>query len=240
MPVLEITQIVNHDINIISAAMLFPNDEISRKKHLLINQINHDLKNLDMQNFQISRDDLELLLESPSYESWGKLVAENIKKAIIAGDLCGIIYAMHVFKIPEPSMNKAIHVMKEFANKNGIEYGDGDRLPKSEQTIRNCWNEYRCVAHLWAAFRLNQDYKINDDRRVFTEQGYIPFLEAAAGILGFGMGFVPNRAKRKMPLFDGDGVWKFPDTIKPKIFVGGEFPLLLQNLLENYNAPAGI
>ena len=62
MPVLEITQIANHDINIISAAMLFPNDEISRKKHLLINQINHDLKNLDMQNFQISRDDLELLL----------------------------------------------------------------------------------------------------------------------------------------------------------------------------------
>lgn len=238
MAVIKITNNADVDIPNLLAIMLFPNDAKDRKRYHLINQTNQDLKNQNMQDALISRDDLELLLESPSYESWSKLVAENTKKAIIAGDLCGIIYAMHVFNMPKPSMNKAIAAMKEFANTSGVEYGDGDRLPKSEQTMRNCWNEYRGVAHLWGAFRLNQDYQIGVDHRVFTEENYIPFLEVAAGILRFGTEFVPHHVKDRVPLFSGDEMWTFTDAIIRRKLVSGNFPELLQNLLNNYQAPA--
>lgn len=237
MPVIEITNIANVDILNFLAIMLFPNDAKDREMHHLINQLNHDLKNLEMQDVLMSRDDLELLLQSPSYESWSKLVADNTKKAIIAGDLCGIVYAMHVFNIPEPSMNKAIFVMREFAKISDVKYGDGERLPISEQTIRNCWSEYRGVAHLWGAFRLNQDYKINDDGLCFTNHGYISFLEVAAGILGFGNGFVPHRAKAQLPLFSGDEMWIFTNAIKPRNLVSDNFPVLMQQMLEKYKAP---
>ena len=237
MPMLEIINNPEIDITNILLVMLFPSNQLDRDRHHLLKQTAQYLKNESLAEFWFSRSELELIVSSPSIESWEEKVKNNTKKAIIAGDLAGLLYAMYIFEIPEPSMNKAIHVMKEFALTHEVKYGDGARLPISEQTIRNCWKEYYSVAHLWAAFRLNQDYKINPDGLVYSDDGYINFLKVAAGILKFGKSFVPFRAKDNKAIFYGNDVWELPTKIEPLKLETKQYPDLMITLLKKYKAP---
>lgn len=238
MPHLEITNIANDDIANIREVMLFPSDANNRKKYHLINQIKHDLNNnSDVKDFLMTRADIELLLDCPSSNSWDKLIADHAKKACIAGDLAAIIYAMNIFNFPEPSMNKAIHVSKKFASPEYGEFADGTRLPISEQTIRNCWNEYKSVAHLWGALRLCSDYENRKISEIITENEYIHFLQVAAGILKLGRELVLRRQKAKTPLFSANEMWKLPANIEPLKLVAEDYPEFLKTLLTDYKAP---
>lgn len=232
MPIIDITGHSDYDKCNILSIMYFPNQELKRKQFHLLNQMNGLLNNSDTE-YVVSKSNLDLLLESPSYNDFKKITSDAVKKGVIAGDLIACIYLMQLFEIPEPSFNKAIFIMKEFALKHDVQYGDSTRLPRSEQTIRNCWNESAPVAHLWGAFRINQSYPYSDMNDIFKSEF---FLEVAAGVLRFGKEFVPFRAKDKLPLL-GDDVWALPKTITPRKLVNGQFPDLMVNFLRNYKAP---
>jgi hypothetical protein len=82
------------------------------------------------------------------------LAAEATKQGTVAGDLLGLMYEMHLQGMDEPSFGKAIENYKQFALP--LRYGDGEALKRSEATLRQYFNAFESVAHLWAAFRLNQ------------------------------------------------------------------------------------
>lgn len=238
MPLLEITKIGNDDIANIWAVMLFPSNANDRKKYHLIDQIKHDLNNKsDVNDFPMKRADIELLLDCLSSNSWDKLITDNAKKACIAGDLAAMIYAMIIFNFVEPSINKAIHVSKKFASPEYGKFADGTSLPISKQTIRNCWNEYKSVVHLWGAFRLCADYENKKINEIVTENEYIHFLQVAAGILRLGREFVLHRQKTNTTLFSVNEMWELPPNIEPLKLVAEDFPALLKKLLTDYEAP---
>lgn len=235
MPKIEITGHSDYDKCNVLPIMYFPKDELKRKQFHLLNQTNEMLKS-PLKQFVLGRDDLELLLEAPSYDDFKKVTADAVKKGVIAGDVITCIYLMQLFEIAEPSFNKAIHIMKEFALDHEIKYGDETSLPRSEQTIRNCWNEFAPVAHFWGAFRINQAYPFSDKFEIFENENFDMFLEIAAGILRFGKEFVPFRTKDNTALLDGD-IWELPNTITPRKLVNGELPDLMVKFLEKYKAP---
>lgn len=222
------------DLCMLWAVMLFPNNKLRREQYHLINGTHQLLKDTKISEFNLPRHSLELLLESPSYEDFRELAKKNTKKGIIAGDLLSIIYLMVKFNFEEPSINKAIHVMKEFSLENDVKFGDGARLPRSEQTIRDYWCDFKSVSHLWAAFRLNQSYQISNEFEI-NEHNYIKFLEVANGLLSFGMSFVPNRQKQGGGLLDVD-MWMLPKSLAFRKLEGGEFPDSMEKFLRKYKA----
>ncbi len=215
--------------------MFFPNQEIKRKQFHLLNQMNGLLSGLDIE-YVVGRSDLELLVESPSYNDFKKITSDAVKKGVIAGDLITCIYLMQLFEIPEPSFNKAIFIMKEFALTHNVQYGDGTGLPRSEQTIRDYWKEFAPAAHLWGAYRINQSYQFSDTNNVLENGDFNTFLQVAAGFLKFGKEFAPFRAKARLPLL-GNNVWALPETIIPRELVNGKFPDQMSKFLESYKAP---
>lgn len=238
MPIIDITGHSDYDKCNILSIMYFPNQELKRKQFHLLNQMKGFLNN-SVTEYVVSKSNLDLLLESPSYNDFKKITSDAVKKGVIAGDLIACIYLMQLFEIPEPSFNKAIFIMKEFALKHDVQYGDSTRLPRSEQTIRNYWDDFAPVAHLWGAFRINQSYQLSDANNVFEDENFKTFLQVAAGFLQFGKEFIPFRAKDKLPLL-GNDVWALPKTITPRKLVNGQFPDLMVEFLKKYKAPITI
>lgn len=158
------------------------------------------------------------------------MIVANSKRAFIAGDILMTLYLMDRFKLPEPSMNKALFVAMEFAKK--ATYGDGTRLNTSERMVRQCWTEYESVAHLWAAFRINQAYPYTDDPFIDPK-----FLEVAVGLYRFGTGFVPARAKKKIPVLDAQKCWALPDNVPASNLKSDRIPDRLLKYLKKYKAP---
>lgn len=234
MACIDLTGQPDVDICMMWAVMCFPNNKFFREQYHLINGTHQLLKDTNLSEFTLPRYSLELLLESPSYNDFSKLVKDNSKKGMVAGDLFSVIYLMDKFNIPEPSFNKAIHIMKEFSLRHDVKFGDGNRLPRSEQTIRDYWNEFKNAAHFWATFRLNQTYQIGAESRL-SKNNYMAFLEVANGLLKFGQDFSPFRQKGGNSLLDGD-MWLLPNSLSTRNLENARFPELLVDMLKNYKA----
>lgn len=224
------------DIRWVTAIMTFPRDENLRTQWFTVHNArarSQDAEDRDL--LQLNAKTLRVLLNAPSYEDLRKLAAERTKQAIVAGDILSVLFLMDRFSLPEPSMNKAIHVARQYAI--NAKYGDGTRLNISEFKIREYWEEFRPVAHLWAAFRLNRSYPFCPEENVFTENGFAPFLEVAAALYGFGCSFIPERARLELPLLDAEESWSLPDGIKPRSLQIDGVPDGLQEFLQSYSAP---
>jgi hypothetical protein len=174
---------------------------------------------------------LRLLLEAPSYATLKKTVAANSKRAIVAGDILGALYLMHKFDIPEPSFNKAVYVAMQYAKTT--KYGDGTPLAISEPTIRACWEEYKTVAHFWAAFRLGQAYPFAND----VLQRFDIYLQVAQGLFAFGTAFIPKRARPQQTILSREDCWTLPAAIEAKHLVSERVPDALLKYLKKYKAP---
>lgn len=182
------------DISRVIAVMLFPSDEPTQRQYFATQLARyHVLEAQDTDPIRLDAYTLRLLLEAPSYETQKEIATERTKRAVVAGDLLASMYVMDRFKLPEPSMNKAIFVASQYAKK--ARYGDGKQMNVSERMIRDCWAEYMPVAHLWAAFRINEAYPVAAGKDIWTLEGFTPFLQVAAGLFDFGIHFVPVRAK---------------------------------------------
>ena len=123
---------------------------------------------------------------------------------------------MKVRDLEEPSFGKAVDHYKGFAP--GLKYGDGEALKYSEQTLRNYFSEFASVAHLWAAFRLNQGpYKyVNDPRDVFHKpEAMRTFLGVAKSLGEFATTFIPKRTKPPLTVIPDSILIALPDEIAP-------------------------
>ncbi len=226
------------DIVWVQSVMIFPADQAARDRHFAVWRAYGELQDAnetDLLPLDAAR--LRLLVDAPSLSELKAQTGEATRRAIVAGNILCTLFLMHTFKLKEPSMNKAIFVAQEYAQREGVMYGDGSKLHKSEAMIRKYWNEFRPVAHLWAAMNINQIYSFADgDRNVFAREVFPKFLEVAATILEFGMTFVPVRARDPVPILDPAHCWTLPESIRPIRLTPARPPNILIKTLKKYSA----
>lgn len=155
---------------------------------------------------------MRCLLRGPSHYEITECVVEATKRGTVAGDLLGLIYRMHFEEAQEPSLRKAIADYKKFGV--GKKYGDGSPLKYSEKTLRDHFEEFKSVAHLWAAYRLNAtEYAFASDRRDFFRDTdtLTTCLGVAKGVSEFASSFIPKRTKN--PVIGHSMMVQIPDEI---------------------------
>ncbi|HKF94720.1 MAG TPA: hypothetical protein VKB53_11605 [Gammaproteobacteria bacterium] len=95
------------------------------------------------------------------------------------------LYLMHrISLVSEPSLKKAIHATQYVLQNQ--QYGDGKRISLSTTNVRDYWYQFKSVAHLWGAYRLNSSGYPFTPMPELMYIGFIPFLEVAAGLYRFG------------------------------------------------------
>lgn len=229
----------SQDICWVRALMLFPNKDIERERCFCVEMARFNLLECkDTDRLEIDARSLRLLIEAPAYDALKDITAVNTKRATVAGDILAMLYLMDRFGVPEPSLNKAIFAAMEFAKT--AKYGDGTRMNVSERMVLECWNEYKPVAHLWGAFRINKAYPFAPDINIFSQEHFAPFLQVAVGLYNFGTQFIPFRAKHKTPVLEAEKCWKLPDSIPPSNLISDRMPDRLLKYLKKYKAPQSI
>ena len=219
----------------IKSIMFYPNDLNLRQQFFTMQRM--DLETFDAKDddiFKLDAKSLKLIINAPSYEKFKLNSIQITKEAVVAGDVLASIYLMDKFKLPEPSLNKAFFISQEFAKKN--KYGDGTPMAISERYVKERWARYKSVAHFWAAWRLNQNYPITSQQKIFSE-GFLLFLELAKELENFGLNYVPLRAKPQIPLLEFESTWRLPNEIIKKTLNSNRKPLLLIKMLKEYIAP---
>ena len=202
----------------VMAWMLFPNRPDIREIHFVREVVEQEVLNGESDDTPVNLPAwmLRTLLESPGKEETGRLAAEATKRGTVAGDLLALIYEMQARRAVEPSFGKAIEHYKGFAL--GLKYGDGEALKYSEQTLRSYFDEFASVAHLWAAFRLNQGpyAYTKDPQSVFhSPEDLHTFLGIAKAVGQFAESFVPKRTKPPRPVIDGETLVHIPSEVLP-------------------------
>jgi hypothetical protein len=161
MPAIELDGSAQ-DLVWLQAVKLFPRDKAHRDQLFTLERVRFEVLelggDLDLK-FPVSGNVLQTLLESPSYTEMMNQAQEAAKRACIAADILCAIYVMDRFSLPEPSLNKAMALVQAYAPT--ATYGDRSKLPASLTQIRKCWEEFKPVAHLWAATRINKSLPLH-------------------------------------------------------------------------------
>ena len=205
------------DIGRVMAWMLFPNDQNMRLVHVAREIVEQSLLSGKAQDSLVTVPAwaLKALLCGEGKKATEVAAVEATKQGTVAGDLLALIYEMYVREMAEPSFGKAIEQYKGFAL--GLKYGDGDALKYSEQTLRNYFDEFEAVSHLWAAFRLNTGpyAYTTDPRDIFRKSEALTLFLGVAKALGeFATGFIPKRTKPPRTVLDVKKMLQIPDHIQ--------------------------
>jgi hypothetical protein len=234
MPAIELRGTPDDRLRV-QAVMLFPNDSALRDQLLAIYRVRDEVRDLaGDQVISVSENVLKRLIEAPSYADMRIRATIAAKRAVIAADVLCVIYLMDKFTLPEPSMNKAVAVVQAYAPT--ATYGDGSRMDTSETQIRQYWQEFKPVAHLWAAMRINKAYPFTKDHKSMYTSDFESYLQVAQGFYRFGVSFIPKRAKSRVPIVDTGKSWTLPASILPKSLHSEWLPDRLIEILRNYKA----
>lgn len=192
------------DVARITSWMYYPRDEVLREVHMERFAVLNTLAKVsdEAELLQIRSDTMKRLLLGPSRSEIAQLQVEAVKQGTVAGDLLHLIYQMHQRGEDEPSLGKALREYQAFSL--GPKYGDKSPLKRAEQTLRDCFEAFAPVAHLWAAFRLNGPYPyVDPPGELFgTAAGRDRFLGVAKALGEFATTFIPKRTRPAKPVID--------------------------------------
>ena len=240
MSLIELTG-TEDDVGLVRSVMLYPRDDRARRLYHAIHFHTVLLKGApDETRWPVSAGLLRQLLSDPNPAA-AETIRARTRRATVAGELLSVIYLMSRFKavapaFEHPSLNKAIYVVQTWADK--YSYRDGTEIPSSRKGIRDCWEEFRPVAHLWAAQAINSKYPFVEPGEEFTSKANLDvFLGVAAGLFRFGRGFNPTRSTGETRLLDAERSWTIPASIAPlELPKGAEPPDLLLRVVRTYKA----
>jgi len=202
--------------NWILSIMEFPSDPAGRQTAYAIRSVETALALApDERHLSVSRDALGLILGAANSAGMRGRIANSVMRGSVAGDLLVTLYTLNSFPdyFDKPSMNQAIHVASAFGR---AVRKDPVFTPTSASEIRECFHEFRTVAHLWAAFRLNMSLPIRSNGDwLATPEAFNDFLGVAAALQDFGCRFCPParvKANRR-PLLGHNDLWRIPAHI---------------------------
>jgi len=109
------------------------------------------------------------ILNSPTFDEVIKNASIKASHGQIAGQILIFLASMHIFELPEPSLNKAIFLASRYfaTAKNST----GKSAYASKPKLMEIWDEFKPVVHLWAAYIITADnfenIDFNDDEQLF-------------------------------------------------------------------------
>lgn len=225
----------------IYAVMLFPENRTLRDQFFTHKQVEAKLLGCgDKDILEIDARTLATLIDTPSKSELAKLVAEATKRAVSAGDILASIYLMDLMsktdsRFKRPSLRKALHISMKFAL--DAKFGDGEALYRSKSKLEKCLDEYRSVAHFWAAFRLSQAFQLPNLRPGEPVLCSNSFLEVAAGMHDFGTTYALTGNRGEAHVIDISTTWKLPPSVAKTRLTRAHLPDRLLEYLASYEAP---
>jgi hypothetical protein len=225
----------------ILAVMTFPNDEDLRRQFYAVKYAESLLEGTAPTDFlEMQAGLIRDLINAPGKSELLEIVGKHTRDAIVAGNALTTVYAMDSFPnyFDEPSERKAIFVAKKFSEKS--QYGDGSAIPRSDKKIRQCMENFRSVAHFWAAMTLHEGFPIRERKEILASPEAVhDFLGIAGTLQDFGSNFLPTRQSKndKESLLDLNAVWSVPTSTKRLIPPWTAPPPWLIEAMQEYKAP---
>lgn len=200
------------------SVMAYPDSERERNEFMACNvadiMLNANGTAAD-DDISIPESILRAILNAPSLEVVRDCHAESARQGSIAGDVLNYLAEMHVSGVKEPSIRKAIYIETHFLN-NGLGKGlcgDGKTVGISDPSIRDCWEKYKSVSHLWAAYRVCFFGEKEDGFpavcAALVDENLAKFLGIAEWFRAFGENFIPKRQTEPVLPLDA---WRVPES----------------------------
>ena len=226
------------DILKVLAIMLFPENEKLQKQYICATlELNGTVDATFYKPYAIDKNDSpKILLDSPTSKQFSeKIVPKATQKAIVVGSMLTALYLMDMHEFESPSKSKARHIAIFLTRK--ILNSDDKHLTLSERTVDKYWNEYKSVAHLWAAFVLNNEYTYHNDDNIFIPDAFPTFLEIAASLQDFGTSFSSDQLISNESILNLNSLWSLPeDMVRKKLNTDSNL-LHIREALKTYKAP---
>jgi len=143
------------------------------------------------------------LSQAPSVSEARTQVEERVWPASIAGDILNYLIQMRAAGLGV-SVNKAVALSEEYLK--GATTRKGPPGGRSDRYIRQAWEDFKPVCHLWAAFRLLEESDIEPADRV---EARLPLSRA---LLGLALTLQPKG--RREPLLRAEEMWQLPRRYK--------------------------
>ena len=135
---------------------------------------------------------MRALVEAPSWDELKRESVRRTKRAIVAGYIYTFMFLMDraheilpVRAAGGASIDKAMYLAGQWAS-DGATYGDGTRMLASRKSIKDCWREYRSVAHFWAAMEMNRAFQFAPPKEILRQAHFCTFIRAVAYMQMFG------------------------------------------------------
>lgn len=192
-PIQTTGQYRQDQIAVISAMLWpLPNQRVKREQFAAASEV-RDMLVSSERPLSIDETLLETLLDAPSWGDIGYQVEEQTRKATIAGYVMAFMFIMDRYSDKMPrrgeeggSLDKAFFCATEWA-REGHSYRDGRPIQASDGRVKKCWQEFRSVAHFWAAKELNKVTLAVPQQAIFQEQHFPVFLQSAAYLQCYGL-----------------------------------------------------
>ena len=231
MPIIELGDAFPRDR--LLAIMLFPKDDGMRRAYAAHQRV------IALDKLGAAQVDAALARElaySLSYTQMRAATAESFRCAHIVGTQMLLLYVMHCDR-PSRASERAARMATQNLLK-AKKFGDGSPRSRSSKSLRDYWDKYRDVAHLWAAFSLHRQFLrcMGSDPSTLLESAAFrsTFLGTAKTLESFGMQYKAPLNKRKHALLDADALWRVPVGIRANFPPLAELSVELRNVL-----PAG-
>jgi len=193
---------------------------------------------------------IRTLLHSPAFSDLEDKIATIFNRANIAGEIL-----VGIFQFNKTLPDKQIGVKKSsfFRSKYG-EYqtqikmrgGKKTQVPKrkvrklSSSTIQNYWEEFKSVAHFYAALRFFHGTrgKIKFNPKLLTPDNLLDFIAISRKIGDFGINYVPIQGEQK-PIISKKELWTIDTNFHlPNIELKfSRPPRWVKKALTEYKAP---
>jgi len=202
--------------------MLYPDNIEARDSFtaVVIAQMHLELDD-DLEEVGVTKHLLRTVLNSHSMKDIYSDAAKQTRKGLTAGYILSALHGLHLLGAEEPSLRKAYYLVSQEYSEARTE--NGDKVGSSDTFLRNTFEPFRNVSHLWAAMDylkgvVRADYGLGYDETLHTvltnESSFRYLLSIAEQLRFFGESFAtPREAK---VVLDTKNTWKVPS----------DFPLL--------------
>ena len=207
------------DPEMVLAVMLYPNDDVKQFQYMSMRLAN--LRDLAGDPEDLHFIYSKALWDAPSRAEVERLGSARTKRAMNAGGVVFIIRREHDLYLPEPSINSALMTWSDFLRSGGKMYRDGETIKRSSKSlIRRDFNEFRSVAHLWAAavyFAYEHPAGsvgiVKPHDAMFENLEF--FLAVSEDYREFGESWAAARSKDPVPVLNESETWKVPKSDCP-------------------------
>jgi len=199
--------------------MLWPNMDKEERNKLTTKMSyteHQDHSQIDFENDTFGADLSKILEETPKKERLEKMVLDQAKKGLLAGDVLLQLFLLDNHGVERPTLEKAKYMVSTM----GVDkkFINGSKYSRHVRNIEKHIASFRSVIPLWAAIQMNLHHPYTEHKEIFNEpKSHYKFLQVAALLREFGSSFIPFNCSE--PVFSDVDFVTLPaeiDPIRPK------------------------